>query len=349
MKVFSNLLTAGLSWARPPVDVSQSEVTKRGSAWAFASMKGRIPFVGMDNGVYPVEVKQGTNWRLIGSVAAIIIAVIALVLFILGVLNDNFGAPPPSTGYGTALASPLTPCAIHGCVAGFPAYLVALFGLFFVDIFLIAVFLIVGQSSPFDAKNNKFAWLIQHWHALRNVAIISVIVFTLLSIPIALSYIPQLSDSQFGALLFDYGTSFHNFVRFIIVIYFILAVLLAIFLLILWLLPRPQQVSLPMAVQALAFQNDGTLLAGTTQGIYRSHDSGQSWQWIQQGPSTTLFTVPVDTNLHIEDLNAGHIPDSLNNAFTDNGVELPQSAALTTIMPDNPGSLPPLIAHRSTC
>ena len=322
---------AGLSWARPPVDVSQSEVTKRGSAWAFASMKGRIPFVGMDNGVYPVEVKQGTNWRLIGSVAAIIIAVIALVLFILGVLNDNFGAPPPSTGYGTALASPLTPCAIHGCVAGFPAYLVALFGLFFVDIFLIAVFLIVGQSSPFDAKNNKFAWLIQHWHALRNVAIISVIVFTLLSIPIALSYIPQLSDSQFGALLFDYGTSFHNFVRFIIVIYFILAVLLAIFLLILWLLPRPQQVSLPMAVQALAFQNDGTLLAGTTQGIYRSHDSGQSWQWIQQGPSTTLFTVPVDTNLHIEDLNAGHIPNSLNNAFTDNGVELPQSAALTTI------------------
>jgi hypothetical protein len=34
-----------------------------------------------DAGVYPVEVKQGVNWRLIGSVAAIIIAVLALILF----------------------------------------------------------------------------------------------------------------------------------------------------------------------------------------------------------------------------------------------------------------------------
>ena len=227
MKAFFNLPMGGLSWARPPAGVSASEVTKRGSAWAFASMKGRIPFVGMDTGVYPVEVKQGINWRLIGSVVAIILAVIALVLFILGVLNDNFGAPPPppiaSIGYLSALSSPPTPCAIHGCLGGFPAYLVALFGLFFVDIFLIAIFLIAGQSPLLDAKNNKFAWLIQHWHGLRNAAIISVIVFTLLYIPVALSYNPAIGDSQFGVMLFNYGTLFHNFVRFIIIAYFILA------------------------------------------------------------------------------------------------------------------------------
>jgi hypothetical protein len=341
---------AGLSWARPPADVSEQEVTKRGSAWAFASMKGRIPFVGMDTGVYPVEVKQGINWRLIGSVAAIIIAVIALILFILGVLNDNFGAPPPpplayiqhihSGGflqvgfvdrYLSAPPGPPTPCSIHGCVGGFPAYLVALFGLFFVDIFLIAVFLIVGQTPLLDAKNNKFAWLIQHWHGLRNAAIISVIVFTLLYIPVALSYNPQLSDSQFGVLLFEYGTLFHNFVRFIIVGYFILAVLFAIFLLILWLLPRPHMTGFSMTVPALAFQHDGTLLAGTTQGIYRSHDGGQNWEWIQQGPSKSLFTVPVDANLRVEDLNSGHIPDPLSTAFANNGVELAQEAALTTV------------------
>ena len=74
----------------------------------------------------------------------------------------------------------------------------ALAGLVFVDVFLIAAFLIVGQSPLLDAKNDKFAWLNQHWHGLRNGAIISVIVFTLLYIPVVLSYIPQLSDSQFG-------------------------------------------------------------------------------------------------------------------------------------------------------
>src|SRR5205085_5356435 len=97
---------AGLSWTRPPAGVSESEVKKRGSAWTFASMKGRVPFVGMDTGVYPVEVKQGINWHLIGPVAAIIIAIIALALFILGVLNDQFGAPPPpSIAYLETLAA----------------------------------------------------------------------------------------------------------------------------------------------------------------------------------------------------------------------------------------------------
>ncbi len=322
---------AGLSWARPPVDVSEQKVTKRGSAWAFASMKGRIPFVGMDTGVYPVEVKQGINWRLIGSIAAMIIAVIALLLLVLGVLNDNFGGPLPLPS--AYLSGPPSPCSIHGCVGGFPAYLVALLGLFFVDVFLIAVFLIVGQRPLLDAKNNKFAWLIQHWYGLRNAAIISVIVFTLLYIPVALSYNPQLSDSQFGVLLFEYGTLFHNVMRFLIVGYFILAILFAIFLLILWLLPRPQQVGLPMTVRALAFQNDGTLLAGTSQGIYRSHDDGQNWAWISQGPAKSLFSIPVDDNLRVEDLNGGSIPilNSLTNAFANNGVELPQEAALTTI------------------
>ena len=333
----------GLNWARPPAGVSDADVKKRGSAWAFASMKGRIPFVGMDKGVYPVEVKQGTNWRLIGSIFAIIIAVAALVFFVLGVLNDQFGAPPPPPllsiqhlssfvdGYITVQPGPPTACAIHGCVAGFPAYLVALISLLFVDVFLIAVFIIVGQRAPLDGSTGKFAWLIQHWHALRIAAIISVIVFTLLYIPDALSYNPQWSDSQFGVLLFDYSTPFHNVIRFIVIVYFILALLLAIFLLILWLRPRPQQVSLPMTVRALAFQPDGTLLAGTTQGIYRSHDSGQSWQWIQQGPAIQLFTVPVDADLRVEDLNNGHIPDALSNAFANTDIELPQNPALVAI------------------
>ncbi|HEU0002433.1 MAG TPA: baseplate J/gp47 family protein [Ktedonobacteraceae bacterium] len=332
----------GLNWRRPPTGVSAQEVTKRGSAWAFAARKGRIPFVGMDTGVYPVEVKQGINWRLIGSVIAIIIAVIALVLFVLGVLNDNFGAPPPpplasiqNIYDGVAQAqlppAPPTPCAIHGCVGGFPAYLVALISLFFVDVFLIAVFIIAGQRPLLDTSNNKFAWLIRHWHALRNATIISVIVFTLLYIPVALSYIPQLADSQFGVWIFNYGTAYHNFLRFILIAYFIIAVLFAIFLLIWWLIPRPQATSLPVTVRALAFQGDGALLAGTAQGIYRSRDNGQSWQWIQQGPANALFTVPVDANLRVEDLNDGHIPDALSGAFADNGVELAPDTALTVI------------------
>ncbi len=326
---------AGLSWTRPSTGVSESEVKKRGSAWAFASMKGRIPFVGMDTGVYPVEVKQGINWRLIGSVVAIIIVFLALLLFILGVLNDQFGAPPPpplvSAGSLSASPSPPTPCTIHGCVGGFPAYLIALLGLFFVDIFLITVFLIVGQSPLLDENNNRFAWLIQHWHGLRNAAIISVIVFTLLYIPVVLSYNPQLSDSQFGVLLFEYSTPYHNFLRFIIIGYFILAVLLAIFLLILWLRPRLRVTTLPMTVRSLAFQSDGTLLAGTTQGIYRSRDGAQTWEWIQQSPAIPLFTAPIEANLRVEDLNAGHISDSLSNAFANNGIELSLNPVLTTI------------------
>jgi hypothetical protein len=174
-----------------------------------------------------------------------------------------------------------------------------LFGLCVVDIFLIAVFLIVGQTPLLDAKNNKFAWLDQHWHGLRNAAINSVIVFTLLYIPVVLSSNPQLSDSQFGVLLFEYSTPYHNLLRFIIIGFFILAVLLAIFLLILWLRPRPQVTSLAMTVRALAFQSDGTLLAGTTQGSYRSRDGAQTWEWIQQGPAIPLFTVPLDENLHV--------------------------------------------------
>ena len=325
----------GLNWSRPPSGTSEAEVKKRGSAWTFASMKGRIPFVGMDTGVYPVEVKQGIDWRFIGSVATSLIAITALVLFVLGVLNDQFGAPPPPPSpYAISLVtspSPPTSCAIHGCVGGFPAYLVALAGLVFVDVFLIAAFLFVGQSPLLDAKNDRFAWLNQHWHGLRNGAIISVIVFTLLYIPVVLSYNPQLSDSQFGVLLFHYSTPYHNFLRFIMIGYFILAMLLAIFLLILWLRPRPQVTGLPMTVRALAFQRDGTLLAGTSQGIYRSHDSGQSWQWIQQGPSTALFTIPVDANLHVDDLNEGHIPDTLSNAFANNGIELSQNPVLASI------------------
>ena len=307
---------AGQNWTRPSADISKAEVEKRGSAWTFAGMKGHIPFVGTDLGVYPVEVKQGINWRLIGSIAASVIAVLALVLFVLGVLNDQFDTASP------------TPCLLHECVAGFPSYQVALLGLFFVDVFLIAVFLIVSQRPLLDGRNATFTWLNQHWHGLRDVAIISVIIFTLLYIPIPLSHIPRLSDSEFAVLLLG---PYHSFMPFLIIGYFILAVLLAILLLILWLLPHPSQVSLPLPVRALAFQKDGTLLAGTTQGIYRSRDSGQNWQWIQQGPSLLLFRVPIDTNLRVEDLNGGHIPDALNNAFADNGIALSQNALLTLI------------------
>lgn len=335
----------GLNWARPPVDVSQAQVKKRGSAWAFAAKKGQTPFVGTDLGVYPVEVKQGINWRLIGSIVAMVIAVLALILFVLGVFAPP---PPPSSSYGdifnsgflrstliaSTLSAPhaLTYCQIYPCVAGFPAYLVALLGLFFVDVFLIAVFIIVGQRPlPLLAgQNNRFAWLIRHWHGLRNAAIISVIVFTLFSIfAVIISSTLQLIESQSGTLLAEYNL--HDVGSFIVVAYFMLTVLFAIFLLILWLLPVHRQVSLPFPVRALAFQNDGTLLAGTTQGIYRSHDNGQNWQWIQQSPSSALFSVPLDANLRVEDLDGGHIPDTLNNAFANNGVELPQNPELTTI------------------
>src|SRR5205085_1522741 len=185
-----------------------------------------------------------------------------------------------STSHFLAPPGPPTPCTIQGCVGPYFAYLVAICSLFFVDLFLIAVFLIVGQRPVLDARNGKFTWPIQHWHGLRNAAIISVIVFTLLYIPAVLYQSPQLSDSaQFGLLLFRYSMLFHSFLRFLLLVYFILAVLFAIFLLILWLRKRPQVAGLSMTVRALAFQNDGTLLAGTTQGIYRSRDSGQTWQW----------------------------------------------------------------------
>ena len=67
------------------------------------------------HGVYPVEVKQGIDWRFIGSVATSLIAITALVLFVLGVLNDQFGAPPPppSTWATSLVTSPSPPTPVQ--------------------------------------------------------------------------------------------------------------------------------------------------------------------------------------------------------------------------------------------
>lgn len=316
----------GQSWQRPYTGVSAQEVTQRGSAWAFAATKGKIPLVGMDTGVYPVEVKKRINWQLLGSIAGIIVAILALVFFIQGVLDDQLGAPLP-----LEFLTPPTQCMLQGCVGSILAYMVALPSLLVEGVLLSTAFLLVGRQPLLQVQSPQFSWLKQHWHGLRNTALASVVAVILLYLPAVLARNPQLSDSQFAMLFIDYGMLFHAFLRFFFAGYALVAVALAIFLLILWLRQRPAQAGLGMTVRALAFLRNGVLLAGTGQGIYRSRDEGNTWEWLPQSPATPLFTVPVDANLSVADLNTGHIPDALRNAYASNGLELATDATLTVI------------------
>ncbi|HET8842957.1 MAG TPA: hypothetical protein VFN35_15950, partial [Ktedonobacteraceae bacterium] len=215
----------GQNWQRPHTGVSEQEVTKRGSAWAFATQKGKIPFVGMDSGVYPVEVKRHIDWQLPGSVFSIGITIIALALFILGILSDRLGAPLPAES-----TAPQTLCTFQGCVGPVFAYLVTLPNLLLLAVFLAVVFLVVGRRPLSQLNNRRFAWLNQHWHGLRNSALVSIVVALLLYLPAVLSHNPQLSDSQaFGEFFYQYSLIFHTFLRFLLIGYMLLAVALASF------------------------------------------------------------------------------------------------------------------------
>lgn len=315
----------GQSWQRPHTGVSAQEVSKRGSAWSFAAQDGKIPFVGMDNGVYPVEVKRRFNWRLPGSLVGIFLAVVALVFFILGVLEDKLGAPLP-----TEFITQPTLCTFQGCVGSIPAYMVALPALLVLAVLLILAFLLVGQKPPIEISSGKFPWLARHWHGLRNAALVSVVIEVLLYLPAFVTYNnPQLSDSQFAPFFIQYGTIFYIFLRFLLVGYAFVAVVLAGFLLVLWLRKHPASAALTVTTRALAFLRDGSLLAGTAQGIYRSRDQAQNWEWLPQSPAKPLFTVPLDAHLSTNDLDAGHLPDALSNAFASNGLDAPANAVLT--------------------
>lgn len=316
----------GQSWQRPHTGVSAQEVAKRGRAWTFATLKGKIPFVGMDSGVYPLAVKRQINWRVTGSAVSIFIAVVALALFALGVLADRLGAPLPEVS-----TTPQTLCTFQGCIGPIFAYMIAWPNLLVVAAFLIGAFLIVGHRPLTQINSKRFTWVNQHWHGLRNFALASVVVLILLYLPAILTHNPQLSDSQFGMLFFQYGLFFHTFLRFFLVGYTGVAVALASFLLILWLKKRAPGVGLAMTVRALAFLQNGTLLAGTAQGIYRSRDNGQTWEWISQSPALPRFTVAIDASLQVTDLDSGNIPDALNNAYASNGLELATGTTLSVI------------------
>jgi hypothetical protein len=315
----------GQNWQSPHTDVSAQEIKKRGSAWSFATLKGKLPFVGMDTGVYPVEVKQRVDWRLASSVVGIVSAIIALVLFTLGVFDDKLGAPFPQV-----FATPPTLCTLQGCVGSIPAYMVGLSGVLLLAVFLLLAFFIEGRRPLLQAYSRRFSWLNQHWHGLRDAALTSVVVALLLYLPAVLTHNPQLSDSYFGLLFLQYGVLFHVFLRFLLLGYALVAVVVASFLRILML--RKQPVSgLSMTVRALTFLRNGILLAGTGQGIYRSRDGGQNWEWIPQSPARSLFTIPVDGNLRVTDLDSSHISDALSNAYASNGLELVADAALAVI------------------
>lgn len=318
----------GQSWLSPHTGVPAQEVKKRGSAWSFATLQGKIPFVGTDTGVYPVEVKRRIDWRLAGSVAGIILAIVALVLFILGVFADKLGVPFPPE-----FQTPPTLCTLQGCIGSIPAYMVGLTGLLVLAVFLLVAFFIEGRRPLLPARDKRFSWLNQHWHGLRVAALVSVVVAVLLYLPAVLIHNPQLSDSQIGLQFLQYGLFFHAFLRFLLVGYAFVAGAVAIFLLVLMFRKRPVSAGLAMTVRALAFLRNGTLLAGTSSGLYRSRDTGQSWEWIPQSPARSLFTLPVDANLRVADLDAGHIPDVLSNACASNGLELSTDAVLAVIIP----------------
>src|ERR1700734_2938480 len=48
----------------------------------------------------------------------------------------------------------------------------------------------------------------------------------------------------------------------------------------------------PIGIEALASGENGLILAGTYDGILRSTDSGQSWEWAKSGQSDTIEIGP---------------------------------------------------------
>ena len=316
----------GQSWLSPHTGVSAQEVKQRGSAWSFATRQGKIPFVGTDTGVYPVEVQRRGDWRLAGAVVGSIIAIVALLLFALGVFADKLGAPYPQE-----FLTPPTLCTLQGCVGSIPAYMVALPALLVFAAFLLVAFFLEGRRPLLPAQDRRFSWLNQHWLGLRIAALASVLVAVLLYLPAVLTHNPQLSDSQIGLQFLQYGMFFHAFLRFFLVGYALVAGAIAIFFLLLMFRKRAVSAGLAMTVRALAFLPNGILLAGTSQGLYRSRDEGQNWEWLPQSPSSSLFSLPVDANLRVADLDARHISDAFNNACATNGLELSTDASLVVL------------------
>lgn len=75
----------GVTWRQSASDTPGSETGPRGTAWTFAAAaKGQQPLVGMDKGVFPLEVKTWPTLRL----ASIMGLVIALLLLLIGIVGN---------------------------------------------------------------------------------------------------------------------------------------------------------------------------------------------------------------------------------------------------------------------
>ncbi len=75
----------GVTWRQSASDAPGSETGPRGTAWTFAAAaNGKEPLVGMDKGVFPLEVKTWPTLRL----ASIVGLAIALLLLLVGIVGN---------------------------------------------------------------------------------------------------------------------------------------------------------------------------------------------------------------------------------------------------------------------
>lgn len=81
-------------------------------------------------------------------------------------------------------------------------------------------------------------------------------------------------------------------------------------------------------IHALGVESNGNLLAGTSEGIYRSSDNGDHWSPLAQEPAYILFTISLhaDQQEVTSELDAGKLPDVLQQAFIAHSVSLTTDA-----------------------